>query len=684
MNDTNGQLSTYSINNQFVLVKYDDVNHSPKSNRFISQFLKHSMRGLLILFTWLTLIPLELEAQIPAIDSLLHKIRLSRNESEKLDLVLALCRRNDTHLDTFNRYAFVARDLAAHSNNPVKVAYAQYNVAYAYYFSNANDSARLVIDDALKKLPVKTVEQRKIYYKLKGFKATTYQGQRKNSEALQLLYPLLSEAEQNNDSLYIAQTMHQIAVIEGQQTNPLKLIAWEQKALNVLPLSDTVSRIISATIYATLGKAYLQLNQPNYATFYDLKAIQIFRKEHDLYNLGVVLLRQSNVYIQEKKVGEAKKILDELSALNDQIKFGEGDLNYYLSFIQYWLLIGDYDKVIITCKEHLYGKDVNPNESIRLSYLKSLADAYKAKKNWPEYSLAIEEYIQAKESFYQENSVEAIAEMETKYEVQKKENLIIQQDYDLVRKNFLFYGSLILLGLVLIIGWLIFTNYRRKSELKLFFMQEEEKLHAQQAVKDAEEKERKRIAADLHDSLGSYAASIKANADEIMQHSPISRTSVELLQVNSQQMVSLLGDTIWALRKEKMNLSDISDRIKVFLNRLRPNYPNMNMRVIEDFQNDMEFQPNQAFHLFMIVQEAVNNALKHSQGNEILISLRCNESWEIRISDNGLGFIKSESSFDEGNGLINMQDRAESMNCSIHWNQANPTGTEVIIHPTTN
>ncbi len=642
------------------------------------------IRVLLILFICLTLIPVELDAQSPAIDTLLNKIRFSRNESEKLDLVLALCRRNDTHIDTFNRYAFIARDLASLSNDPVKIAYAQYNVAYAYYFSNANDSARIVIDEALKNLSLKNPEQRKIYYKLKGFKATTYQGQRKNSEALQLLYPLLTEAEENSDSLYIAQTMHQIAVIEGQQTNPQKLIAWEQKALKVLPLSDTVSRIISATIYATLGKAYLQLNQPDFATFYHLKAIEIFRTEQDLYNLGVVLLRQSNVYIQQKKVNEAKKILDELSALNDQIKFGEGDLNYYLSFIQYWLLIGDYDKVIISCKEHLYGEDVNPNESIRLSYLKSLADAYKAKKSWVDYSLTIEEFIAAKESFYQENSVEAMAEMETKYEVQKKENLIIQQEYDLVRKNILFYGSLALLGLVLLIGWLIFINYRRKSELKLFLMQEDEKRHAIQAVKDAEEKERKRIAADLHDSLGSYAASIKANADEILHNTSISKSSLELLQTNSQQMVALLGDTIWALRKEKMNLSDTSDRIKVFLNRLRPNYPQVNMRVLEDLQNDWEFQPNQAFHIFMIVQEAVNNALKHSQGNEVKICITSKENWEILISDNGHGFSKTESLGDCGNGLANMQIRSENIGCSIHWKQLSPSGTEVSIRPTTN
>lgn len=642
-------------------------------------------RGFLFFFLSISFFETGLIAQSPAIDSLLNKIRFSRNDADKLDLVLALCRRNDTHLDTFNRYAFISLDLAKHSTDPIKIAYAKYNVAYAYYFANANDSARIIIDEALKNLPVKTPEQRKIYYKLKGFKATTYQGQRKNSEALQLLYPLLTEAEQNNDSLYIAQTMHQIAVIEGQQTNPQKLIAWEQKALNVLPVSDTVSRIISATIYATLGKAYFQLNQSNYATYYDLKAIEIFRNEHDLYNLGVVLLRQSNVYIQQKKVSDAKKILDELSVLNDQIKFGEGDLNYYLSFIQYWLLIGDYDKVITSCKEHLYGKDVNPNESIRLSYLKSLADAYKAKKRWTEFSITIEEFIAAKESFYQENSVDAIAEMETKYEVQKKENLIIQQEYDLVRKNILFYGSLALLGLVLVIGWLIFNNYRRKSDLKLFLMQEEEKRHATEAVKNAEENERKRIAADLHDSLGSYAASIKANADEIIHNTVVSKSSIELLQANSQQMVALLGDTIWALRKERMCFSDISDRIKVFINRLRPNYPQISMRVIEQLQLDPEFQPNHAFHLFMIVQEAVNNAVKHSQANEICVSLNSsNENWEIRISDNGLGFNKDDTSNDEGNGLFNMSARAESMNCTISWSSDQTFGTEVIIQPTIN
>ncbi len=622
-------------------------------------------------------------AQNSSIDSLLLKIQVTNDREQKLDLVLSLCKRNDTHLDTFNRYAFIADELASTSRDQVKIAYAKYNVAWAYYYLNANDSARIVIDDALEKLPKNSIEQRNIYYKLKGFKATTFQGQRRNSEALQILYPLLSEAEQFGDSIYMSQTMHQIAVIEGQQSNPQKLISWEQKALRTLPVTDSNSRIISATIFATLGKAYLQLEKLDLATLYHLKAIDVFRQENDLYNLGVVLLRQSSVYIAQKNDLEAKLILDELSALNSKIKFGEGDLNYYLSFIQYWLLIGDHDKAIVSCKEHLFGENASANESIRLSYLQALSEAYKSKGDWKNYSSTLEELIHAKDSFYKENSVDAIAEMETKYEVQKKENLIIQQEFDLSRKNLLFYGSLVLLALVLIIGWLIFKNDQRKSELKLILMQEEDKRLRIHAVKDAEESERKRIAADLHDSLGSYAASIKANADYILNSNSISKSNLELLQSNAQQMVSLLGDTIWALRKEKLSLIDISDRVKVFLNRLKPNYPQLKLRVEESIENEIEFQPNQAYHLFMIIQEAVNNAIKHSRATEIIVSINYKESWEIRIIDNGIGFNQNEIVSESGNGLQNIILRAESVNFCIQLNSDSISGTEVIIKPNT-
>lgn len=625
----------------------------------------------------------EAKAKNSLTDSLLKAVQKAADDEARLNAILSLCAQNDIHIDTFDKYAVLAYRLAQHNNDKIKKAYAAYYLAYLLYYSNDNDSARTTLDAALKELSLKNKEGKKIYYKLKCFKATTYQGQRRNEEALQILYPLLNEAEKDDEPLFIAQVMHQIAVIEGQQTNPQKLIAWEQKALSILPKREPTSNIVLATIYATLGKAYLQLNEPDSASHFHLQAIEIFREENDPYNLAVVLQRQVNLFLYEKKTHEARFVLDELSLLNESLKMGEGDVNFYMSFINYYLLTGDYDRVIDMCKEHLYSEKATGNESIRLSYLKVLADAYKAKQDWKLYAATVEEWMAAKESYYKSNSAEAIAEMETKYEVQKKENLIIRQKYDIGKKNILFYGSLILLALSGIIAWLFFRNYNRKSEMKLFMMQEEEKRNALLAIKEAEEKERKRIAADLHDSLGSYAASIKANADEMMHTEHIATQNLELLQTNAREMVSLLGDTIWALRKESLNLSDISDRIKILLQRLRPNYPRVEMYVREAIEKDSSLQPNHAYHLFMIVQEAINNALKHSGGNEVVVSVSSKDKWEVTVSDNGKGMTGSKPSLEGGNGRYNMQARAENMECTIEWKTSTSGGTVVTVAPNT-
>jgi len=273
--------------------------------------------------------------------------------------------------------------------------------------------------------------------------------------------------------------------------------------------------------------------------------------------------------------------------------------------------------------------------------------------------------------------------MQTKYEVQQKEKTIIAQKLDIIRKNFMFYGSLILLGLSAIIAWLLFRNYNRRNKMKVFLMQEEEKRNALQAVKDAEEKERKRIAADLHDSLGSYAASIKANADEMMSKKAISQTNIELLQSNSQQMVSLLADTIWALSKESLRLSNISDRIKMFLQRLRLNYPRINMRVEEHLEIDIQLQPAHAYHLFMVVQEAVNNAIRHSGGDNIQVQIFGTKHWSVHVKDNGMGMDTLKSPSEGGNGTYNMKSRAENMDCTVSWKAVSPHGTEVIIKTNT-
>jgi len=617
-------------------------------------------------------------AQSNVVDSLQQQLSKTNDAWKRLQLLLELCSRNDLDADSYDKYSVEAMRLSEKVGTTKQKSLAVYYMAWYYYLQSENDSARMVIDKELKNLSAPNVASQDVYFKLKNFKATTYQGERNYAKALEVLYPLLDEEQKFNNDFFAAYTMQQIAVIESRQGNTQKSIQWNKQALTTLPKDNPSYENVLATIYSTLGKSYEQMSLPDSAVYYNDKAITLFREASDSYNLAISLQYQASIYIKQKRKEEAGKTLSELKSLNDKTHVSDGDLNYSLTLIDYYMLNHEYDKAITFCKERLA---IESKITIRASYYERLAECYKAIGLTAEYADVLEQIIAARDTIAQINSADAIAEMQTKYEVQKKENTIIAQQLNIIRKNVLLISSLALVLVVVVVAWFLFRRSRRRNKIKMLLMQEEEKRNALIAVKDARENERKRIAADLHDSLGSYAASIKANADELLQESHLSKNNLELLQTNSQQMVSLLADTIWALRKNALYLTDISDRIKVFLQRLRYNYPSITLKVEERLEEDVLLSPVHAFHLFMIVQEAVNNAIRHSEGNEVIVSINGGEQWSLSIRDNGKGLLSKDNLIYEGNGKHNMKERASSMECVIEWNTVQPRGTEVKIYP---
>ena len=217
-------------------------------------------------------------------------------------------------------------------------------------------------------------------------------------------------------------------------------------------------------------------------------------------------------------------------------------------------------------------------------------------------------------------------------------------------------------------------------------MQEEEKRKSEKAVAEAEEFERKRIAADLHDSLGAYAASIASNIDhlQLSEKHPGDVITLRELRKNSLAIVSQLSDTIWALKKDALSLTAISDRIKVFIQKIQTSYPDITIDVLEDINADHLLSPSQAFHLFQIVKEAISNALRHSSCSYLTVTIKGDKKWKINVSDDGKGISHKVTITEGGNGLINMRTRAEESGWHIEWRSNEPQGTQVVIEPTIN
>lgn len=625
-------------------------------------------------------------AQTRLIDSLKRDVYIAANEKDRLLSLLTLCEESrNIHRDTLEYYVNWARQLAARVGGRREKIQAELAYANMHYRWGWTDSALTLVEPVLKSTSVEDAEVRDLHFKAARQKALYFGGQLKYSESLQVLYKLVSDAERFSDTIHVAANMNTIASVALQRSAPSTALMWLRRAY-AFTTSAKKHEPIRAAIFTNMADAYLQQNKLDSSVYFIKKGVELFSREQNLSNLAHALQRQSSIYLKLKQLDSAEASLKQMIEVRRQTSDGSMWLDDNLSLIDFYLETGQAQKAIEFCKDALQrgnvqdpspgqGRVFSNNVNLRLSYYEALARCYKTIGDTKNYQETLERIISAKDSFYLANSAEAIAEMQTKYEVQKKENTIIQQQLSLVKKNNLFYltvAGVVFLG---IISVLVFVSYRKREKLKMQLLLERE-------TAEAEEKERKRIAADLHDNLGAYAASIASNLDLLGDAGSTSRelTALQELRNNSTAIVSQLSDTIWALNKESMTLTAISDRVKTFLKRLRSSYPNIDIVLKEDIVNDNPFPPTQAYHLFRIIQEAVVNALKHSGGNRIEIRIESNRQWQVSVQDNGKG-MEMTGAVSGGNGLGNMERRAQAAGCQVRWMNLPQGGLQVIISP---
>ena len=633
-------------------------------------------------------------SQTGHIDSLKRLIYHAETEPEKLKTILALCDEfQSLNRDTFDWYTIQAKQLAYKSGDERNMNLAAIVVANNYYRWGWMDSAMAVISPVLLKSPVEKADTRDIYFKAARQKAIYFGSKSKYPEALEILYQLVSDGEKYRDTLAISSNMNTICSIELQRNQPREGMEWCRKALTYTDKNQHFNAI-RAAIFVNISEAFKLMNQADSAIIYNEKGVKLFRKENNLMSLALALQRQSDIFLKAKNVDKAANALIEMIAVRKLLNDGEMWTDDNLSLIKLYTEANEIDKAIDFCKKQLVSGNLYQRTDTsrvfvndigqKLLYYEALARCYKLKGDQNSYQKILEQIIQAKDSFYTARSEKAIAEVQTKYDVEQKENTIMHQKVTIVQKNNQMLLALWLCLVLAAAAWFLFRNYHKKQKMKVADAIEKEKGLSLLAVADAEENERKRIAADLHDNLGAYAASIASNLDlfNIVDFDEQHKSALQELNKNSQSIVSQLGDTIWALNRENLKLTAISDRIKLFLNQLGKSHSSIEMIVLENINQDIELKSTQAFHLFRIIQEAITNAVKHSRTDRLEIHFEENAGWKVEIRDFGKGtagdnVVKKL----DGNGLINMKARASLAGWNISWSNNIPSGTIVTICP---
>nr|MBA4167284.1 hypothetical protein [Chitinophagaceae bacterium] len=311
----------------------------------------------------------------------------------------------------------------------------------------------------------------------------------------------------------------------------------------------------------------------------------------------------------------------------------------------------------------------------------ALAQNYKAKGDYKKYAQTLKQLIAINDSVYKLNSVDVVAEMQIRYELQRNENTIIRQKLSLVEKNYWLNAYILFLITAVLITIFLFREYRKKNKARMQVLVENEKQMAFKAVLEAEENQRKRISSDLHDSLGAQANAILYGT-ELLQHDLGARQSlVNDLHDTAKDMLVTLRETLWAMKVKEATAAEVWLRVINFSKQLGRYYPSVNISTLGAVPAGVHISAAMSLNTVLILQEALNNSVRHSGATNINLTSKDQEgAWTITLEDDGRGFDpEAAGEKRESYGLVNMKSRAESSGIQLSILAAYNQGVKVTL-----
>ena len=140
------------------------------------------------------------------------------------------------------------------------------------------------------------------------------------------------------------------------------------------------------------------------------------------------------------------------------------------------------------------------------------------------------------------------------------------------------------------------------------------------------------------------------------------------LKEDAQEILGTVRETIWILKNESRPLEDFIDSYKMYVNKMIQHLSFIKFECAENLERSMDLSPVQCLHLNRILQELVQNTLKHSDATGIYTSFHLNESFSFTYYDNGTSYNLQQVT--KGDGLNNIEYRANEINFSIQTEEA--------------
>lgn len=373
-------------------------------------------------------------------------------------------------------------------------------------------------------------------------------------------------------------------------------------------------------------------------------------------------------YLYVKKFDIAMGYYEEAQQLSE--KFRIPNLNLPLKAASQVALINleRYTEAIAMGQEALAIAQALNNVEIQYNLNRNLAEALAQNG---QKALAYQHLQQAEEIFRNNtlaNNEETLQKLLIEYETEKKNNLILTQDNNLATQRI----YIILLVTLALIGVIGFVSYRRTVGQQRKIEQHNQTLEIVSALTQGEEKERIRLADELHDGIASNLVALRLQL-EIGNESK-----------SQAELVALVQRTHQEVRKIAHNLMPIDFGKQEWQYALAAFCREMSNRrtqvVFTPCEHSVRLPQDHALILYRCIQELVQNAVKHAQADRVEVQvLKGHKGMRITVEDNGQGFDVREAER-QGLALFKYKDRLQRINTTFDIDSSPGTGTSIFVH----
>ena len=480
--------------------------------------------------------------------------------------------------------------------------------------------------------------------------------QKEHNKAAEYGNKAVALAQKIGDQYSLVNGLVNLATTYGYLDQPKKQYELLEKALPMAKLNKDLDQV--ATVYHNMGDYYIKKNDFASSLEKYLESYHYVNQMGNKYHLCTICTALAQVYHKLNQDGKAIQYILEAEKLANEVGTRTDLKDIYKTRAEIEQGAGNY----------------------------KLASEYFSKT------------IQISDSLFKAETSEKVAEVEARYQNEKKQEKILQLEKDkqiqflsIKQKstfNYVLIGSF---AALLILSVLVYRNFRHRQLLakqqdelqqqRIRELEKDKQLIAVDSMLKGQEEERSRLAKDLHDGLGGLLSGVKFSLSNMKTNLVVTPDNMAIFE----RSLDMIDTSIRELRRVAHNMMPevltkfgLDEAVKEYCNTINTTklltvkYQSLGIDTLPDKSTEII--------IYRIIQELLNNILKHASATGAFVQIiRDEQRLSIIVEDNGKGFDTGVLENNEGAGWINIRSRVNYLKGKLDIHSEMNKGTMVTI-----